>query len=65
VIAFEKKAGSDDVLVLVNPRTTAVSYTVPAALLNTNWSNISTNANITLSAQVSIPAYGYLVLKKI
>ncbi|WP_462267620.1 alpha-amylase family glycosyl hydrolase [Mucilaginibacter sp.] len=65
VIAFERTAGTDDVLVLVNARNTAVNYPVPAQLQGGNWANGYTNATVTLPAQLSLPAYGYAVFKKL
>jgi glycosidase len=64
VIAFEKKAGADDVLILVNARNSVVNYTIPSALQNTNWTNGLTNAGASLSNQYTFQPYTYLVLRK-
>lgn len=64
VIAFEKKSGTDDVLILVNARNSAVTFSVPAALQNTSWTNGYTNAAVSVGTQLNFDAYGYLVLKK-
>jgi glycosidase len=64
VIAFEKTAGNDDVLVLVNAKNSAVSYTVPATLQNTGWTNGFTNSTYKLSTQINFAPYSYLILKK-
>jgi glycosidase len=64
VIAFEKKSGTDDVLILVNARNTTTTYSVASGLQNTTWINGFTNASVTLGTTLSIPAYGYVVLKK-
>jgi glycosidase len=63
VIAFEKKAGSDDVLILVNARNTVASFTVPAAVQG-GWTNGLANASVTLGSTVSLQPYAYLVLKR-
>ena len=63
VIAFEKKSGSDDVLVLVNTRNTVANFTVPAAVQG-GWTNGLANASITLGSTVSLQPYAYLVLKR-
>ena len=62
--AFTKTAGAEQALVLVNVRNAASTYTVPAALASTTWTNALAGSTVTLGTQVSLPAYGYLVLKK-
>jgi len=64
IIAFEKKSSTDDVLILVNAKNSAVTYSVPLALQNSTWINGFTNSNVALSAQLSFQPYSYLVLKK-
>jgi len=64
VVAFEKTSGTDDVLILVNARSTTTTYTIPAALKNSAWINGLTGDPITLTAAYTFPAYGYLILKK-
>ncbi|OGX88611.1 hypothetical protein BEN48_09080 [Hymenobacter glacialis] len=64
VCAFTKTAGSEQALVLVNVRNSTSTYPVPAALANTTWTNALTGGSVAVSTQVSLPAYGYLVLKK-
>jgi glycosidase len=64
IIAFEKKSGTDDVLILVNTRNSTQVFSIPAALQNSTWKNGLANTNITLSGQYSLPAYNYLVLSK-
>jgi glycosidase len=64
VVAFEKVLGADDVLVLVNVRNTANTFSLPAGLQNSTWINAETKANITLSTSVTLQAYNYLILSK-
>ena len=64
VCAFTKTAGAEQALVLVNVRNTATTYPLPAALAGTTWVNALQGGSLTLNGQVSLPAYGYLVLKK-
>jgi glycosidase len=64
VIAFEKKSGTDDVLILVNAKGSAQTFNLPAALQNTTWTNGLTNTSVTLTSQYALQAYGYLVLTK-
>ena len=64
VCAFIKTAGTEYAFVLANVRNTAVSYAVPVALANTTWTDAVQGGSVTLTNQLSLPAYGYLILKK-
>lgn len=64
VCAFTKTAGSNQALVLVNVRNSPTQYTVPTALANTAWTNALQGGTFTLGSQLTLPAYGYVVLNK-
>jgi glycosidase len=63
VVAFEKKSGTDDVLILVNASGSTVNYSVPAAVQG-SWKDGMTGAATTLSSQLSLTPYQYVVLTK-
>jgi glycosidase len=63
VVAFEKISGTDDVLILVNASNSTVNYSVPAAVQGT-WIDGMSNASTTLSSQLSLTPYQYVILKK-
>jgi glycosidase len=63
VIAFEKKSGTDDVLILVNAKNSPVDFSVPV-LIQGAWTNGLTNNSLTLSSKVTMQPYEYLILKK-
>ncbi|WP_243749319.1 alpha-amylase family glycosyl hydrolase [Mucilaginibacter agri] len=64
IIAFEKKSGTDDVLILVNARNSVINFSIPTNLQNTSWTNGLTKTDLTLTDQYTFQPYGYLVLKK-
>jgi len=64
IIAFEKKLGADDVLVMVNATNGVVNFNLPAAVQNSAWLDGYTNANVALTTQLSFQPYQYVVLKK-
>ncbi len=64
VVAFEKLSGADDVLILVNPRNGTETFSLPAGLQNTNWTNGLTGAPLAFGSQVVLSPYGYLVLSR-
>ncbi len=63
VCAFTKTAGTDQAFVLANVRNTATTYPVPAALTGT-WTNALQGGAVTVGTSISLPPYGYMVLKK-
>ncbi|RFM27060.1 alpha-amylase family glycosyl hydrolase [Deminuibacter soli] len=63
VCAFTRVLNNQKVLVLVNLRNKAVSYTLPAALANSSWKNAFDGTAITIQSQVALQPYGYLVLQ--
>lgn len=64
VCAFTKTAGSEQALVIANVRNSPQTYPLPTTLANTTWTDALTGGTMALGTQVSLPAYGYLVLKK-
>jgi 1,4-alpha-glucan branching enzyme len=64
VCAFTKTAGPEQAFVMVNVRNTATTYPLPTALVNTTWTDALQGGTVSLGTQVSLPAYGYVVLKK-
>ena len=64
VCAFTKTAGTEQAFVLVNTRNVATTYTVPATLVNSAWTDALQGGTVTLGSSVILPAYAYIVLKK-
>ena len=62
VAAYKKTFGAEQVVVIVNTRPATLTYTVPTALQQT-WNNAFGGLAVTLGTTVSIPPYGYMVLK--
>jgi glycosidase len=63
VCAFTKTSGTETVLVLSNLRNAATNFTLPAAVANTTWVDAFTGASVSLTTQVSLQPYSYVVLK--
>ncbi|MFD2720987.1 alpha-amylase family glycosyl hydrolase [Hymenobacter monticola] len=64
VCAFTKTAGTEQAFVLVNVRNSVQTFTVPTALANTSWTNALQGGTYAVGSTISLPAYGYMVLKK-
>ncbi|MBG8555646.1 alpha-amylase family glycosyl hydrolase [Hymenobacter guriensis] len=64
VCAFTKQGTPNEptVLVMVNVRNKEVKYTLPPALANTTWTNALQGGEVALGTEVTLPAYGYMVL---
>lgn len=63
VCAFSKELPGEKVLIIANLRNKTISYTVPAPFVNTTWTNAISNGGITLTGNLSLQPYTYLVLK--
>jgi len=64
VCVFTKSSSTETALVLCNLRSTSISYTLPTTLSNSVWSDAYSGNSVSLTTQVALPAYSYLVLKK-
>ena len=64
VCAFTKEQGSEKVFVMSNLRNNAINYTLPAGIANSDWTDAMTGTTVSLSTQVTLPAYSYQILKK-
>lgn len=64
IVSFKKVFTTEEVVVLVNTRNSVINYTLPAALTGTGWTNAMNNTAVTLSANISINPYEYIILKK-
>jgi glycosidase len=64
VVAFRRKNGNNEFLVLANTRNVGVALTLPTALTNTSWKNALTEAPVSLGTAFSLSPYQYLLLKK-
>jgi glycosidase len=64
VCAFTKEVVGEKVLVLVNMRNISKTYTVPAALANTTWTDLVNGGNVTVGTSVVLGAYEYLILRQ-
>jgi glycosidase len=63
VICFRKTVTNETLLVLLNTRNTTVTYTLPSAFQNTNWTSTQTNNTINLTNTITLEPYKYLILK--
>ncbi len=64
VCAFTKTSSTDQAFVIANVRGTNINYNVPAALINSTWTDALNGGTVTLTNQMVLPPYAYMVLKK-
>lgn len=64
ICAFTKIQGTETVFVASNLRNSSINYTLPANIANTTWTDAMTGAVVSLTSQLNLGAYGYIVLKK-
>ena len=63
VCAFIKDLSPDKVFVIANLRNSIINYTIPAAYANTTWQDAMNGGSVTLTTQITLQPYTYLVLK--
>lgn len=64
VVAFTKELTGDKVLVVSNLRNTVINFPLPATLQNTTWTDAMTGQSITLTTQLVLQPYDYLIAKQ-
>ena len=64
ICAFTKEVTGEKVLVISNLRNGIINYTLPTALANTTWTDVMNGGSVTLTTQLSLQPYTYLVLKQ-
>jgi alpha-amylase len=64
VIVFKRVFRNEEILVMVNILNQSTSYTLTSALDGTIWTNTHDNTQKTLSNNISLKPYEYLILKK-
>jgi glycosidase len=64
ICAFTKEQSAEKVFVVSNLRNATINYTLPASLANSTWTDALTGAAVSVTNQLSLSPYGYLVLKK-
>jgi glycosidase len=64
IACFKKSLSGEEMIVMANLRDETTDYPIPAALENTSWTNVMTGNGITLSNQLSMHPYQYLILEK-
>jgi glycosidase len=64
ICVFTKEVAGEKVLVMANLRNSIINYTLPAILANTTWVDVMNSGNITLTTQISLQPYSYLILKQ-
>lgn len=64
IAAFTMKTEKETVLVLSNLTNGTVKYLVPPSLSQNSWSNAFTDQPMTISSEVTLSPYQYIILKK-
>ncbi len=64
IVSFKRKSGANEVLVLVNVRNSAKSYTLHTAIQNSEWKDAISGENVMLGTSLELKGYEYQVLVK-
>ena len=64
ICAFTKETAGEKVLVISNLRNQTIQYSLPVALTNTSWTDAIKGGSVSLSTQLTLLPYGYLIAKQ-
>ena len=64
IAAFKRTTATDEVLVIVNVRNAAKTFSVPTGIQNTSWTDAVSGAAVNLSSTLGLNAYEYRILIK-
>ena len=64
IIAFTKELAGEKVLVVSNLRDSVINFALPAPLQNTAWTDAMTGESITMTTQLVLQPYSYLIAKQ-
>lgn len=64
VMAFTRKSGNEEVVVIVNLRNTLKDFALPASIANSDWTSVLTNESVTLPGNLSLQAYEYVIFQR-
>ena len=64
VVAFTRQSTTDQILVIINTRSSSKSFTLPATIENTTWQDAIAGIPVALDTVVNLNAYEFKVLIK-
>ncbi|MDD2799785.1 MAG: alpha-amylase family glycosyl hydrolase [Bacteroidales bacterium] len=64
ICAFTKESVTEKLFIVCNLRSSQKTFTLPSSLTNSNWTNEMTNSTLNLTSSITLPPFGYLILKK-
>jgi len=64
ICAFTKDVPGEKILVLANLRNSSSNYVLPAGLANSSWTDQINSGTVSLTTQINLPAYSYMLLKQ-
>ncbi len=64
VVAYGRTSGTDQWLIIANPRNREVTYTLPAVLQNKRWRNHQTGNLVNIATIITLHPYGYSLLQQ-
>lgn len=64
ICAFTKEQGAEKVFIASNLRNTNISYTLPASVANSTWTDAMSGATVSLTNQLNLAPYSFRIYKK-
>jgi glycosidase len=64
IVCFKKILDSQELLVVINMRSSTTGFQLPADLQNTSWTNSLSGSQVTLETSMQLTNYQYMILEK-
>ncbi len=64
ICAFTKEYGTEKIFVVSNLRNNSISYSLPTIVANQTWTDAMNGEMVTLTNQIDLQPYSYIILKK-
>jgi glycosidase len=64
IAGFKKSFSDEEIVIITNLRNTTINYNIPNDLENTEWTDIMTQNNISLSGQITLEPYAFYILEQ-
>lgn len=65
VVVFVKSSGTETVFVAVNMRNAEKTFTLPASVTGSSWTDAFNNQSFNVSTEITLAPYQYLVIKRL
>lgn len=64
ILCFKKSLENEEILIINNLKNNTINFSVPTELENSEWTDIMTNSNLTLTNDITLAPYQFYILNR-